>query len=142
MNEQLTLTEDECTRAVVKNTAPRIVYSRGFPYGAPLVMIRGGATRVPAVREFLKAEGFHWAGSRYAWSHYLGRREFGAVLKTLRDRFGCDVIPKDGMDVSYQIDLDDEKFGRPDPAVPIPGAGKVKRRKDSRRAGTARKHQQ
>lgn len=95
------------------NSNPRIIYARGFPYGAPLCMIRGGATKLPEVREFLKAEGFYWDGSRYAWEHYLGRQEFGPILKNLRDRFGCEVIPKDTMDSSYLIDLDSPRFGRP-----------------------------
>jgi hypothetical protein len=91
----------------------KIIYARGFPYGAPLCMIRGGGTKSANVREFLKAEGFRW-GSRYAWEHYLGRREFGAILKTLRDDFGLEVVPKDGMDTSYLIDLDDPNFSRPE----------------------------
>jgi len=90
----------------------KISYARGFPYGAPLAMIRGGATKRDDVREFLKAEGFRW-GSRYAWEHYLNRREFGAILKRLRDDFNCDVQPKAGMDSSYLIDLDAPKFERP-----------------------------
>jgi hypothetical protein len=115
-----------------------IFYSRGFPYGAPLCMIRGGGARNAEVQEFLKAEGFRW-GSRYAWENYLNRREFGAVLKTLRDSFGCTILPKDTMDSSYLIDLDSETFGRPDPIEPVPGTGKQLRRKDCKRAGTARK---
>lgn len=94
------------------SAAGNIFYSRGFPYGAPLVMLRGGATKNQEVREFLKAEGFRW-GSRYAWEHYLDRQDFGMILKTLRDTFGCNVMPKDGMDASYLINLDDPKFGRP-----------------------------
>jgi len=90
----------------------RIVYARGFPYGAPLAMVRGGGTQIPEVKEFLKAEGFRWGG-RYAWEHYLDRQDFGAILKTLRDRFGLEVVPKDGMDSNYLIDLDHPKFRRP-----------------------------
>jgi hypothetical protein len=76
-------------------------------------MIRGGATREAEIQAFLKAEGFRWGG-RYAWEHYLGRIEFGEVLKKLRDAFGCEVIPKDDLDENYKINLDDPKFGRPE----------------------------
>jgi hypothetical protein len=75
-------------------------------------MIRGGATKDEKVQAFLRAEGFRW-GSRYAWENYLDRRDFGAILKRLRDEFGCEVIPKDGMDRNYRINLDDPSFGRP-----------------------------
>jgi len=91
----------------------RIIYARGFPYGAPLAMVRGAGTKDPDVKQFLKAEGFRW-GSRYAWEHYLGRQEFGAILKRLRDDFGCTVEPKDDMDTNYIINLDDPKFSRPE----------------------------
>jgi hypothetical protein len=92
----------------------KIIYSRGFPYGAPLCMIRGGGTKDPAVKKFLKDEGFRWGG-RYAWENYLNRREIGVILRTLRDRYGCEVIAKQDMDASYLIDLDSENFERPKP---------------------------
>jgi len=95
----------------------RVIYSRGFPYGAPLCTIRGGATKDQAVREFLKSERFTWNFTRYGWEHYLNRREFGAILKRLRDEFGCEVIPKQGMDWAYVIDLDDPDFSTPEPDV-------------------------
>lgn len=94
--------------------APRVIYSRGFPYGAPLAMIRGGATRDPAVREYLRGEGFRWNPQSYAWEHYLDRRDFAPVLRHLRDRFGADVVPKEGMDASYLIDLDHPDGARPE----------------------------
>lgn len=93
----------------------RIIYSRGFPYGAPLAILRGGGTKEPEVKDFIKAQGFRWNDSvRYAWSSYQDRLDFGQVLKTLRDEYGCEVIPKEGMDRNYIIDLDAPDFGRPD----------------------------
>lgn len=86
----------------------KISYARGFPYGAPLAMIRGGATRDDAVKSFLREEGFRWDGSRYAWTHYLHAPELRAILKKLRDTFGCEVAPKDDLDENYIIDLDGE----------------------------------
>lgn len=91
----------------------RIIYSRGFPYGAPLVMVRGGGTRWPSVHALLKEQGFTWNPQRYAWEHYMDRRDFGAILKTLRDEHGCEVVPKAGMDAGYLIDLDNPDFRRP-----------------------------
>lgn len=91
----------------------RLIYARGFPYGAPLVMIRGGATRQPGIKEFLKREGFQWNSQRYAWEHYLNRRELGKLLVTLRDQYGCEIRPKDGMDAAYLLDLQHPKFTAP-----------------------------
>lgn len=93
----------------------KISYARGFPYGAPLAMVRGGATRDADVKEFLREHGFRWDGSRYAWSHYLDRVQFGSVLRYLRDNFNCEVVPKQGMDSAYLINLDDPKFGSDTP---------------------------
>lgn len=91
----------------------KISYARGFPYGAPLAMVRGGATRDADVKEFLRGVGFRWDGSRYAWSHYMDRSEFGSVLRYLRDTLNCEVGPKSGMDAAYEIDLDSDDFSRP-----------------------------
>jgi hypothetical protein len=90
----------------------RIIYSRGFPYGAPLAMIRGGATKDADVKAYLKSHGMSWDGGIYAYTQYLDRRELGAILKSLRDDYGCEVMPKDTMDLNYRIDLDDPNFGR------------------------------
>lgn len=92
----------------------RIIYARGFPYGAPLVMIRGGATCDPEIRAYLRDEcKLTWDGTRYAWTSYLDRLDLGPILKTLRDRFGCDVMPKGGMDSNFILDLDNPNFSRP-----------------------------
>lgn len=84
----------------------RIIYSRGFPYGAPLATIRGGATRDDAVKSYLRAEGFRWDSSAHGWTHYLDRSDLFPILLTLRDVFGCEVLPKDTMSESYILDLD------------------------------------
>lgn len=92
----------------------KISYSRGFPYGAPLAMIRGGATRDPDVKSFLRKLGFHWDGMRYAWTHYLDRQDFGGILLRLREEFGCEIVPKADMDPNYIIDIDHPDFRRPE----------------------------
>jgi hypothetical protein len=94
----------------------KIIYSRGFPYGAPLVMLRGGGTRLPGVKEFLREQGFRWEASgrpSHAWETYMNRPELGALLIELRDRFGCEIQPKEGMDESYLLDLQHPKFRAP-----------------------------
>jgi hypothetical protein len=93
--------------------AKRISYARGFPYGAPLAMVRGGATRDPEVKDALKIAGFRWDHARKAWTTYMDRQDFGSVLRGLRDIFGCEVVPKADMDSNYIIDLDNPTFGRP-----------------------------
>jgi hypothetical protein len=93
--------------------AKKISYSRGFPYGAPLAIIRGGATRDEQVKSYLRERGFRWDGTRYAWTHYLDRSDFGPILKTLRDVFGCEVVAKADMDKNYIIDLDND-YRRPE----------------------------
>lgn len=80
----------------------KIIYARGFPYGAPLAMLRGGGTKT--AREFLKAEGFTWDGSLHAWKHYLNAPELREILAVLQAQ-GYDVRPKDGLDPNYVIDL-------------------------------------
>jgi hypothetical protein len=86
----------------------RIIYARGFPYGAPLAIVRGGATKHPEIKGFLREQGFRWDGQLYGYTTYLWAEEFRQVLKRLRDDYGCEVIPKSGMDKNYTIDLDVE----------------------------------
>lgn len=83
----------------------RIIYSRGFPYGAPLVMLRGGATKDSAVRDYLKSLRFMWNPQRFAWENYMYKSELVDVLLHLRDELGCEVIPKTDIDPSYVVDL-------------------------------------
>lgn len=88
-----------------KSEKPRkVIYARGFPYGAPLFMIRGGATRDLAIREFLKSERFTWDAQRYAWVHYLNRPECAAILAKLRDEYGCTIEAKSDLDTNYRIE--------------------------------------
>ncbi len=96
------------TTATGKLGLGNIVYSQGRPYGAPLVMIRGGATKVPKVKEYLKEMGFEWDSSgyraKYAWATYAPSDEwFAEVLRHLRD-MGCVIKPKEGMRKSYIVE--------------------------------------
>ncbi len=84
----------------------RIIYSRGFPYGAPLVMVRGGGLKVSGVLGYLREQNFTWNPERYCWQTYLNKPEFRTILRVLRDAYGCDVIPKEGLDENYIIELD------------------------------------
>lgn len=74
----------------------RLIYATGRPYGAPLVMVRGGAIRDPDVKAALRAAGFRWEPTLHAWHTYLYDDDFADVLADLADRFDVDVVPKDG----------------------------------------------
>jgi len=74
----------------------RIVYARGAPYGAPLVMVRGGATRRDDVKAILRARGFRWndsASAPHSYSTYLDRDEFADVLRQIAE-LGIEVVAK------------------------------------------------
>ena len=86
----------------------KISYARGFPYGAPMVWIRGGATKDPYVRQYLKARGFWYAHEKHGWESAMYADEFLKILVALRDHHGCEVVPKANMDANYVIDLDAE----------------------------------
>jgi hypothetical protein len=44
------------------------VYIRlAYPYGAPYVHVRGGATKVPEFQQFLRENGLRWDSSLHCW---------------------------------------------------------------------------
>lgn len=53
-----------------------IIYSRGYPYGAPMVYIRGGGTKDLEVKDLLRAEGFQWNSLLYAWATIYWSKPF------------------------------------------------------------------
>lgn len=83
----------------------KISYSRGFPCGAPLVMLRGGALKQDDVKRWVRERGFRWNGRTHAYEHYMYGEEFREVLAFLQDTFGCEIKPKDNLDPNYIIDL-------------------------------------
>ena len=87
----------------------RIIYSRGFPYGAPLVMLRGGGLKVSGVKGFLRERDFKWDGRLFAWTTYMNAPEFRTILRILRDAYGCEIMPKPDMDANYVLDLDKQE---------------------------------
>lgn len=90
----------------------KVIYSQGRPYGAPLTMLRGGATRDPDVKQYIKEVGYRWNGQRFCWEWYSpSNDDFRDILVELRDRFGCEVVPKEGLDVNYVIDLEGARRG-------------------------------
>lgn len=94
------------TGVTMTNAKPaRLVYHRGFPYGAPMVSLRGGATKIPEVRETLKGAGFYWDGAKYAWSTAMHRDELTNLLITLRDTFMLEVVPSASLREDYVLDL-------------------------------------
>lgn len=84
----------------------RIIYSRGFPYGAPLFMLRGGGLNRSGVKGWLREEGFRWNSQTHAWEHYMYRDDAARVLRTLQDAYGCEIVPKADLNPSYIIDLE------------------------------------
>lgn len=94
---------EQATRVPPKKK--RIIYAQGRPYGAPLVMVRGGGTRDPEVKEFLRNVGFRWDDLRFAWATYLDKSDFRDVLLKLQE-MGLEVVPKKDLDPKYAIDLD------------------------------------
>lgn len=78
-----------------------IVYARGSPYGAPMVMIRGGATRSPIIKQYLRAKDFVWDERMHAYVSYLDKTDFLQVLKELDSDYGCAIRAKQPMDASY-----------------------------------------
>lgn len=86
----------------------RIVYSRGYPYGAPCLFLRGGATRLPEVKAAIKEAGARWDGQRHAWTAYAYAAEAAALLTDLRDRFGLEIVPSADLDADLIVDLPEE----------------------------------
>lgn len=85
----------------------KVIYARGFPYGAPLVMLRGGGLKISGVLGYLREEGFRWQGSgrpSHAYETYLDRSDLARVLGVLRDSYGCEIFAKKGMDSNYILD--------------------------------------
>jgi hypothetical protein len=86
-----------------RTAVKRVVYARGFPYGAPLVVLRGGALRDPEAKAIVREAGFRWDGARHGYVSYS--YDPTGVLRALRDA-GYEVVPKADMDPGYVLDLD------------------------------------
>jgi hypothetical protein len=82
----------------------KIIYSRGFPYGAPLVMLRGGGLNISGVKGYLRQEGFRWNGASHAWENYMHAPELRELLAILRVAYDCEIQPKEGMDANYVLE--------------------------------------
>ncbi len=80
----------------------RIVYARGFPYGAPLFMLRGAATK--EIKPFLKEKGFQYDPMLYAWKTYLDGEDVRLFLLELQ-KMGFEVVPKDDMRKELIVNL-------------------------------------
>ena len=87
----------------------RIIYSRGFPYGAPLVMLRGGGLQISGVKGYLREQGFTWDGAKHAYTNYMHAPELRTLLGILDVAYGCEIHAKEGMDANYVLHLDDHK---------------------------------
>lgn len=75
-----------------------IIYSKGYPYGAPLKILRGAGTR--EIKEYLKEKGFIYDKWQFGWINYLLDIEFLEILKELKIK-GYNIIPKKDIDKNY-----------------------------------------
>jgi hypothetical protein len=83
----------------------KISYSRGFPYGAPLVTLRGGALKRDEVKAWVRLQGFQWNSAAHGYQHYMYGDDLRDILEHLRDHFNCEIVAKSGMDANYILDL-------------------------------------
>lgn len=67
------------------NKQKKIIYSRGFPYGAPMIYIRGGGTRDPEVKALLKENSFVWTSHIHAWQGVNLQPEVPNMLLKIRE---------------------------------------------------------
>ena len=71
----------------------------------PAACAASPTTRGDIAGNAIKAAGFRWDGAKHAFTHYLYGDAFAEVLVSLRDGFGVEVLPKDGLDPNYILDL-------------------------------------
>jgi hypothetical protein len=64
------------------------------PYGAPKVTVRGGATRIPEVKDILKENGFMWDPPAHAWIGYHYGSELQEILSQVEENTGASVQEK------------------------------------------------
>lgn len=76
-----------------------LIYATGRPYGAPLAILRGGATRDPEVKARMREAGFSYDETLHGYRTYLYDDDFAAAIRTIVDGIdGVTVKPKDGTD--------------------------------------------
>lgn len=75
-----------------------IIYSKGYPYGAPLKILRGVGTK--EIKDFLKEKGFIYDKFYFGWVNYILDNEFLEILKELKAK-GYNIIPKKEMNKDY-----------------------------------------
>lgn len=86
----------------------RIIYARGFPYGAPWVCLRGGGTKDPDVKLFLAYLDFHWDSEKHGYVSYMYGIEFKEALLKIKEEFPeMEIVPKADMNPDYVLDLED-----------------------------------
>lgn len=83
----------------------RVIYQRQFPYGAPVFIIRGGATKHPEVIDFLKGNGFEYESNpTYGWKGFAHATECKEILGILEEEYDCEIFYKKTMDANYILD--------------------------------------
>ena len=72
-----------------------LIYATGRPYGAPLAILRGGATKDEEIKDRLRSQGFIWSSDVHGWRTYMYDTEFAACINRItRDRDDIVAKPK------------------------------------------------
>jgi len=72
----------------------KLYWNETRPYGAPKVTVRGGATRIPEVKDILKENGFMWDSRAHAWIGYHYGSELQAIMTQIEENTGADVAER------------------------------------------------
>lgn len=67
-------------------------------------MLRGGGLNISGVKGYLREQRFVWNGASHAYESYLHAPELRTLLCILRDAYGCEIQPKEGMDANYVLE--------------------------------------
>ena len=76
-----------------------LIYATGRPYGAPLCILRGAATKDDDIKQRMYGEGFQFDRDLHGWRMYMYDSEFVESIKRIvKDRPDVTVKPKDDQD--------------------------------------------
>jgi len=85
----------------------KLIYSRGYPFGAPVLYLRGGATRDTGVQAMIRDRGGRWDPGAHAWTLYMHTEEASAFLSDIRDARAVEIHPKDDLSAHLVLTLRD-----------------------------------
>ena len=86
-----------------------LIYATGRPYGAPLAILRGGATRDDEIKRRMYGEGFQYDQTLHGYRMYEYDSEFVKSIKRIvRDRPDIRVMAKKDQEPLVGLEGDDE----------------------------------